>query len=68
MIDDQFGIEEIAVPVGWNTAMDDTGSWKKNSTRDETAISDDCVVLSHHHDQPMMNRPTQSPEYVEEWL
>lgn len=43
--EDLVSIERIAKPIGWDAPIDESGSWKKNPIRPETARPEDFIDL-----------------------
>jgi len=59
-------IEDLAISIGWEAPIDETGNWKKNPIRPSTAGPDDYVELK----QINQNKTTAMKEfvYVDEWM
>ena len=60
------GIEEMAIPIGWNAPIDSLGNWMKNPIRIENATPDDWKEIA---DEEIISVPQpSSPSYLDEWL
>ena len=57
------GIEEMAVPIGWDPPMIE-GAWQKSPIRPETASKDDYVILY----EEVSDEVTSEEEYLSNWL
>lgn len=55
-------IEEIANPIGWNRMVDETGSWKKNPIRPETAGPSDYIELGG------VDLKKADPKHITDWF
>ena len=62
--DTPMGIESMAIPIGWETPVDDFGNWKKNPINPNNCSPQDFVVLypDSEEEQPV------DDEYIREWL
>jgi len=60
------GIEELAIPIGWDQPVDSMGDWLKNPIRIETATRDDWEEIDQI--ETVVITDTESPSYLDEWL
>jgi glycosyltransferase involved in cell wall biosynthesis len=59
------GIEELAIPLGWNAPIDASGNWMKNPIRIENAASSDWEEIDPNIE---VIQESKSQSYVDEWL
>lgn len=64
------GIEESAIPVGWDAPIDQFGNWKKNPINPETASAEDYVVLYEDTkaDSHLEEESHSNIQYIDEWM
>lgn len=70
------GIEEMAIPIGWEKPIDENGNWKKNPIRPDEATPQDYVdfgedILSGKNlaDQTTESiQECEEPGYIQDWL
>ena len=60
------GIEELAIPIGWDQPVDSMGDWLKNPIRIESATRDDWEEIDPS--DTVVVTDTKSPSYLDEWL